>query len=149
MLNIYHKNLILKKIINKNKDFIKYFFVGGLSALADFIIFVAFYYIIKNWFISGLISFCIATFLNYYLSIRFVFQSGSKLKKSQEVFLVYVISFIGFVLNQSILFLMIEKFYLNVYLSKIATVGIIFIWNFSGRKYFVFSRINQSLNSKI
>jgi putative flippase GtrA len=142
MLNIYHKNLILKKIFNKNKDFIKYFFVGGLSALADFIIFAAFYYIIKNWFISGLISFCIATFLNYYLSIRFVFQSGSKLKKSQEVFLVYVISFVGFVLNQSILFLMIEKFYLNVYLSKIATTGIIFIWNFSGRKYFVFSRIN-------
>ena len=86
MLNIYHKNLILKKIINKNKDFIKYFLVGGLSALADFIVFAAFYYIIKNWFISGLISFCIATFLNYYLSIQFVFESGKRLRKSQEVF---------------------------------------------------------------
>ena len=138
MLNIYHKNLILKKIINKNKDFIKYFLVGGLSALADFIIFAAFYYIIKNWFISGLISFCIATFLNYYLSIKFVFESGKRLRKSQEVFLVYLISFIGFIINQSILFLMIEKFNLNVYLSKIATTSIIFLWNFNGRKYFVF-----------
>ena len=138
MLNIYHKNLILKKIINKNIDFIKYFLVGGLSALADFIIFAAFYYIIKNWFISGLISFCIATFLNYYLSIKFVFESGKRLRKSQEVFLVYLISFIGFTINQSILFLMIEKFNLNVYLSKIATTSIIFLWNFNGRKYFVF-----------
>lgn len=138
MLNIYHKNLILKKIINKNKDFIKYFLVGGLSALADFIIFAAFYYIIKNWFISGLISFCIATFLNYYLSIKFVFESGKRLRKSQEAFLVYLISFIGFTINQSILFLMIEKFNLNVYLSKIATTSIIFLWNFNGRKYFVF-----------
>ena len=138
MLNIYHKNLILKKIINKNKDFIKYFLVGGLSALADFIIFAAFYYIIKNWFISGLISFCIVTFLNYYLSIKFVFESGKRLRKSQEVFLVYLISFIGFTINQSILFLMIEKFNLNVYLSKIATTSIIFLWNFNGRKYFVF-----------
>jgi putative flippase GtrA len=138
MLNIYHKNLILKKIINKNKDFIKYFLVGGLSALADFIIFAAFYYIIKNWFISGLISFCIATFLNYYLSIKFVFESGKRLRKSQEIFLVYLISFIGFTINQSILFLMIEKFNLNVYLSKIATTSIIFIWNFNGRKNFVF-----------
>ena len=138
MLNIYHKNLILKKIINKNKDFIKYFFVGGLSALADFIIFVAFYYIIKNWFISGLISFCIVTFLNYYLSIKFVFESGKRLRKSQEVFLVYLISFIGFTINQSILFVMIEKFNLNVYLSKIATASIVFLWNFNGRKYFVF-----------
>ena len=140
MLNIYHKNLILKKIINKNKDFIKYFLVGGLSALADFIIFAAFYYIIKNWFISGLISFCIATFLNYYLSIKFVFESGKRLRKSQEVFLVYLISFIGFTINQSILFLMIEKFNLNVYLSKIATTSIIFLWNFNGRKYFVFKK---------
>lgn len=138
MLNIYHKNLILKKIINKNIDFIKYFLVGGLSALADFIIFAAFYYIIKNWFISGLISFCIVTFLNYYLSIKFVFESGKRLRKSQEVFLVYLISFIGFTINQSILFLMIEKFNLNVYLSKIATTSIIFLWNFNGRKYFVF-----------
>ena len=138
MLNIYHKNLILKKIINKNKDFIKYFLVGGLSALADFIIFAAFYYIIKNWFISGLISFCIATFLNYYLSIKFVFESGKRLRKSQEVFLVYLISFIGFTINQSILFVMIEKFNLNVYLSKIATASIVFLWNFNGRKYFVF-----------
>ena len=138
MLNIYHKNLILKKIINKNIDFIKYFLVGGLSALADFIIFAAFYYIIKNWFISGLISFCIATFLNYYLSIKFVFESGKRLRKSQEVFLVYLISFIGFTINQSILFVMIEKFNLNVYLSKIATTSIIFLWNFNGRKYFVF-----------
>ena len=138
MLNIYHKNLILKKIINKNKDFIKYFLVGGLSALADFIIFAAFYYIIKNWFISGLISFCIVTFLNYYLSIKFVFESGKRLRKSQEVFLVYLISFIGFTINQSILFVMIEKFNLNVYLSKIATTSIIFLWNFNGRKYFVF-----------
>ena len=138
MLNIYHKNLILKKIINKNKDFIKYFLVGGLSALADFIIFAAFYYIIKNWFISGLISFCIVTFLNYYLSIKFVFESGKRLRKSQEVFLVYLISFIGFTINQSILFVMIEKFNLNVYLSKIATASIVFLWNFNGRKYFVF-----------
>ena len=138
MLNIYHKNLILKKIINKNKDFIKYFLVGGLSALADFIIFAAFYYIIKNWFISGLISFCIVTFLNYYLSIKFVFESGKRLRKSQEVFLVYLISFIGFTINQSILFVMIEKFNLNVYLSKIATTSIVFLWNFNGRKYFVF-----------
>jgi putative flippase GtrA len=146
MLNIYHKNLILKKIFNKNKDFIKYFFVGGLSALADFIIFAAFYYIIKNWFISGLISFCIATFLNYYLSIKFVFESGKRLRKSQEVFLVYLISFIGFTINQSILFLMIEKFNLNVYLSKIATTSIIFIWNFNGRKYFVFlKKINRKI----
>ena len=129
---------MLKKIINKNEQFFKYFFVGGLSALADFIIFSAFYYIIKNWFISGLISFCIATFLNYYLSIKFVFESGKRLRKSQEVFLVYLISFIGFTINQSILFLMIEKFNLNVYLSKIATTSIIFLWNFNGRKYFVF-----------
>lgn len=140
---------MLKKIISKNKQFFKYFFVGGLSAIADFIIFSAFYYITKNWFIAGLISFCIATLLNYYLSIQFVFQSGKKLKKSQEVFLVYIISFIGFTLSQSILFLMIERLGLNVYLSKIATTSIIFIWNFSGRKYFVFSRIKKSINSKI
>lgn len=128
------------RIIRKNKQFVKYFFVGGLSALVDFIIFSIFYYVIKNWLISGLISFCIATFINYHLSTQFVFKGGKRFKKFQEVLLIYMVSLIGFVVNQSILFLMIEKIYFNVYLSKIVVTGIVFIWNFNARKYLVFSK---------
>ena len=133
---------MLKKILFKysNNSFVKYFFVGGVSALVDFLIFSLFFNLLNNWFIAGILSFFIAITANYYLSINFVFNSGNKFKKLHEIYLVFFVSFIGFVLNQIILFFFIEAFILNVYLSKIIATSLVFMWNFSARKFYIFDK---------
>ena len=133
---------MLKKILFKysNNSFVKYFFVGGVSALVDFLIFCLFFNLFNNWFIAGILSFFIAITANYYLSINFVFNSGNKFKKLHEIYLVFFVSFIGFVLNQIILFFFIEAFILNVYLSKIIATSLVFMWNFSARKFYIFDK---------
>ena len=133
---------MLKKILFKynNNSFVKYFFVGGISALVDFLIFCLFYNLFKNWFLAGILSFLIATIANYYLSINFAFNSGNKFKKLHEIYLVFFASFIGFLLNQIILFFLIEAFILNVYLSKIIATSHVFMWNFSARKFYIFGK---------
>lgn len=133
---------MLKKIFIKcnNSSFVRYFFVGGISALLDFLIFCLFFNLFNNWFIAGILSFFITITANYYLSINFVFNSGNKFKKLHEIYLVFFVSFIGFVFNQIILFFFIEAFILNVYLSKIIATALVFIWNFSTRKFYIFDK---------
>ena len=133
---------MLKKILFKYSDnsFVKYFFVGGVSALVDFLIFCLLYNIFSNWFLAGIFSFFIATSANYYLSINLAFNSGNKFKKLHEIYLVFFVSFIGFVLNQIILFFFIEVFILNVYLSKIIATFLVFMWNFSTRIFYIFDK---------
>ena len=74
---------MLKKILfmYSNNSFVKYFFVGGVSALVDFLIFCLLYNIFSNWFLAGILSFFVATIANYYLSINLAFNSGNKFKK--------------------------------------------------------------------
>jgi len=46
--------------------FIKYFFVGGIAALVDFLIFALFVKVFQlPWFISGITGFVLATLVNY------------------------------------------------------------------------------------
>jgi putative flippase GtrA len=138
---------MLKKILIKgnNNSLVKYFFVGGISALVDFLIFCLFFNLFNNWFLAGIFSFFIATSANYYLSINFAFDSGSKFKKLHEIYLVFLVSFVGFFLNQIILFFFIEAFILNVYLSKIIATSLVFMWNFSARNFYIF---NKKANGK-
>ena len=69
---------------------VKYFFVGGISALVDIMLFTIFAKLLNyNYIVVGTITFIIATRINYFLSINLVFKSGIKYKKNQEIILVF------------------------------------------------------------
>ena len=119
---------------------IRYFFVGGTAALVDFGVFVG---LVKlaglGWFWSALISFVLATAVNYVLSVRHVFESGVRFSRHHEVLLVFLVSGIGLAINQAVLFLLIDQNGLNVLIAKILATGVVFVWNFLARSRFVFS----------
>jgi len=118
---------------------VEYFLVGALSALLDFIIFL---WLIKiwgiSWFISNIISFSISVIFNYLISIKFVFQSKIRYEKHVEFLLVFFLSLLALVINQSILFIMISEFRNNLIFSKIIATSLVFLINFTGRRYFIF-----------
>jgi putative flippase GtrA len=121
------------------KKLLQYFVVGGSSAILDFLIFYILTSFIQiHWSISALISFSIATALNYYLCISFVFVQSSRFKKHQEVILVYFVSGIGLTLNLLCLYLLIELLNTHLLISKIVATGSVFIWNFLIRNNFIF-----------
>lgn len=119
---------------------VKYFFVGGISAIIDVGLFSFFTgYLSWPWLPVSVVTFILATLVNYYLSIFFVFQSGIRYRKKQEIFRVFVISSLALVINQIILFISIEIFELNPIKSKILATGSVFFWNFFGRSRFIFN----------
>lgn len=118
---------------------IKYFFVGGTAAVVDISLFVIFAKLLEfNYLLVGFFTFLIATFVNYSLSIRFVFRSGVRHTKKKEVFLVYLVSALGLALNLLVLFISHEAFYIELTISKLIATGSVFFWNYLIRKYFIF-----------
>lgn len=123
---------------------VRYFFVGGAAAAVDFAVFAA---LVKSgaleWFFAAIISFTLATCVNYVLSVRHVFQSGARFGKQKEIALVFLVSGIGLAINQAILYLLIQRVGIDALLSKIAATGVVFFWNFAARSRFIFSTRGQ------
>ncbi|XPV68176.1 MAG: GtrA family protein [Halarcobacter sp.] len=120
---------------------IKYFFVGGTAAVVDvglFFIFAKF--LSYNYLVVGFFTFIIATFVNYYLSIKFVFESGKKFKKHHEIFLIYIVSATSLVLNLFLLYCFHDLLKIDVGVSKIIVTGLLFFYNYSVRKFLIFQR---------
>lgn len=119
--------------------FVRYFAVGGVSAAVDFCIFGLLVYGLGTpWFWAALVSFLLATTVNYILSVRHVFESGVRFKKHHEISLVFVVSSIGLAVNQFVLYVGIEQLALYPLLAKVMATGMVFFWNFLARSKFIF-----------
>lgn len=111
--------------------------VGGIAAVADlclfFILFKTFHY---SWWLAATISFVFATLVNYVLCIHFVFKHAKA--KPTNLIQTYFVSGIGLGLHHSLLFLFFQYGQLPILLSKLSAMAIVFLWNFTSRKYWVF-----------
>ena len=118
----------------------RYLVVGGLSALVDWGIFALMLFGFElHYILAGTISFVLATGLNYYLSVRFVFGSGRR-RRSERIVLLYLVSVVGVIFNLGLLSVGIDVLDLHPMLSKILATGLVLVWNFAARYFFVFSK---------
>jgi putative flippase GtrA len=119
--------------------FVKYFIVGGISAIVNVIIFFIFAEVMRyNYFAIGALAFIVATFVNYILSIKYVFKSGIRFGKHKELFWIYVVSIIGLIENEVILYLFASLLRIEIMISQIIAIGAVFFWNYIARNSFVF-----------
>jgi putative flippase GtrA len=118
---------------------IRYFFVGAAAALVDWILFGIFAQLLGlPWFAVALASFMCATLVNYVLSVRHVFRSGTRFSPPHEMAMVFAVSAAGLAINQTILWLLIERADWYPMLAKIQATGVVFIWNYAIRRFYIF-----------
>lgn len=123
----------------KKYKIIRYFFVGGMAAVVDITLFAIFAkFLSYNYLVVAFFSFIIATLINYLISIRIVFVSGTRHGKKKEVSLVYLVSGVGLLLNLLILYILISLLGVEKISSKVIATGLVFFWNYYARKYFIF-----------
>ena len=133
------KIFILNKSNCKKNQFIKYFFVSGISFIVDFSIFFFFVnYLDVHYLIANVLAFLFGLTTNYILSVNFVFTNRKINHKMKEYILFANIGIIGLLINQVTLFVCIEKFEESLVVSKILSTIIVFLWNFSARKILLF-----------
>ncbi|MEA3504400.1 MAG: GtrA family protein [Bacteroidota bacterium] len=83
-------------------------------------------------------GFIVATFVNYLLSIKFVFTSGARFMRFTEILMVYLVSSVGLVVHIVTLYTLIDFLQFDKMISKIMAIGCAFAFNFVLRKFFVF-----------
>ena len=126
-----------------NSRFFLYTLIGGASALVDWSLF----YILAilqdiHYLLSGTISFLFAVLFNYYVGIKFLFDSTARFSKQTEIFLVFLVSVVGLGINLFFLFLFSTWLAISLMLSKIMASFFTLGWNFSMRNYYVFKNPN-------
>ena len=114
----------------------KFGLVGVVATVLDFL----FLFLLTDVFgiyylLSAAVSFVLSTLFNYVASMRFVFNSKfTKDEKTKELLLFTILSVIGLLLNQFLMWLFVEKIALYYMLAKIVATFFVMMWNFVSRK---------------
>ncbi len=138
----------MKKLIDQ---IMKFGIVGFIAFFIDFGIFkllsgvFGVYYLVANFF-----GFTISLIFNYIASMTFVFERKENADKRKEFIVFTILSVIGLLLNELIIYLCIEGIYYHVPLlmqymdrqwaetfGKVIATGIVMVYNFITRKIFL------------
>ena len=118
---------------------IRFFIVGLLTFGLDILTLVILTeYFQMYYLVSAAIGFILGSTLNYVLSVLFVFHSGRFKSKFNEFFTFIILTFIGLLLNHTIMYLGHGIYLINYKLVKISSLVIVTIFNFISKKYIVF-----------
>lgn len=121
-------------------NLMRYLAVGGTAAVVDLSIFWVFaiYHGVDYLLVAGL-GFLLATAVNYHLCVRFIYISGQRFSRSTELFSVYFVSGIGLALHEVAIYLIHEHLAVPLLESKVLAIGLVFVWNFGIRNFYVFA----------
>ena len=128
------------------KQFLSYFGVGGVSAIVEWVVFSLLEFLLDlPYLLATVLAFLVSTTVNWILGRTFTFKdSAYKEKKGKEALLVFLVSAIGLLFNLLLMYLFVDVFGMNTNLlktlAKILATGIVFIWNFLSRKYWIYKQ---------
>lgn len=109
--------------------------IGACIEMGLFFFFVDFtglHYLTGNF-----IAISVALLVNYIISQKWVFESG-RYSRGKEFGYFLGVSVVALGLNQLLMWLMIENIDMHMKLSKILAIGIVAVYNYSAKKFFVF-----------
>ena len=140
---------MIKKYLPLLKEFIRYVIVGGISFLVDWGVLA----LLKEFVFSGgapwelflctALGFVAGLITNYILSLVFVFKSGENKSdgKSIKGFIVFtLVGIIGLGLTELGMYTGVYLLHLHYMFTKIVVAGLVLVWNYVGRKIFVFGK---------
>ena len=119
----------------------RYIFVGGTAFIVDFFFLYFFSDICGIYYlISAVFSFIISVLVNYVMSTRWVFNQDNIENKVLEFNLFLLISTIGLVFTEILLYFFTDIVGLYYLISKIISAIIVLFWNFLARRVMFYGR---------
>ena len=131
-----HK-LLIEKTKTAHMQFLRYFFVGGSSAVVDLLVFTV---LVKHmefhYILAAFVGYMMGLAWNHFLCIAWVFES--KHNRTKELAMVFVIAVGGLLWTWLILYLLIDVASMDEVIAKMISQILVLFWNFSMRKFYVF-----------
>ena len=120
-------------------EFARYFAAGLLALGVDFTLYVALTELAGwHYLFSAIAAFSAGLATVYLFSILWVFRARQINRASHEFMLFAGIGIAGLALTAGVLYVLTDSFGLDYRASKIVAAGLVFMFNFSCRKFFLF-----------
>ena len=138
MKMIYDRYSQIKQLLFAT-DFIKFVIAGALSVMIEYAVLISFVEKLHlNYLFANSVAFVAATTFNYIISRLWVFGKSNK-RIRHELFLFFATGCVGLVINQSIMWILVDSYQLNYKLAKLFAILVVVVWNFLTKKFLVFS----------
>jgi putative flippase GtrA len=129
---------IFREIYLANSQVIRFAIIGFLCYLIGMVLLI----VIVEWLkvevnLANIISSFITIFICYMLNVKFVFKDGRH-SKVKEIIAFYGFSFVGFLINVALMFVMTKYLLIWYVVSKTLVTMLVAGFNFISRKKFVF-----------
>lgn len=120
----------------------RFTFTGGLGFVIDYGLLIGLTEIAGlNYLWSATISFCVAVIVVYILSVKWVYEAKSltlnKRQKMTQFVIFIVLSAIGLLINNFIIYCGVEFLGLHYAYTKIFATGVVMVFNFITRKILI------------
>jgi putative flippase GtrA len=142
------------------EQIMKFGIVGVLAFLVDFGVYTILNFIFEKaglasvfsgyYLVSQFFSFIVSMIFNYVLSMKYVFERDENMSRKKEFTIFFVLSVIGLVINEIILYIGVDMVYANWkwlqgWMSsgfaktffKLFATGVVMVYNFISRKIFL------------
>lgn len=127
-------------------EFLRYLIVGGSAFLVDFGVLILFNNILPGLsgyrlYIATALGFIAGLIFNYIFSILIVFKAArqSNIGRSLGAFLIFtLIGLVGLGLTELGMYAGTALLLINYMLVKVVVTAIVLLWNYLGRKIFIF-----------
>lgn len=120
-------------------QYAKFAAVGITSLAVDYIFMV---FLTENtafgldYFQACAFSYTLSVFVNYFLSMKYVFHGREDMGKVKEASIFFMLSLIGLFLNQMIMWIAVEMLQIYYIVAKLLSTFLVTNYNFISRKKF-------------
>lgn len=129
-------NRLLSNFTDKERieEVIRFLIVGGGCFLLEYILlYVLTEYMHIGYLVSSAIAFTVSLLVNYILCLLVVFNV--KHQSSLEIGLFIITSLIGLIINQGVMWFLVELIAWWYMFAKVIASGIVMIWNYITKRY--------------
>lgn len=121
------------------RQYARFAAVGITSLMVDYVFMV---FLTENtafgldYFKASAFSYTLSVFVNYFLSMRYVFTGREDMGKVKEASIFFVLSLIGLLLNQVIMWIAVDLLQIYYVAAKLLSTLLVTNYNFISRKKF-------------
>jgi putative flippase GtrA len=124
------------------QEFSRYFIVGGVAFIADFCLLALLSGPVgMHYLLASLFSFLFGTWVNYQMSIRWVFRYRSMASAGPEFGIFLLVGVMTLGIGLGLIALMVAGLGWHVLVAKSVSTAITLGLNFGGRKFLLFTRM--------
>lgn len=132
--------LFIEETSNSLLQAVRYFLYGSIPTIVD----IGLLWLLRSCFGESLlllwtgIAFVVATFVCYFFSIKFVFNSRNVSSKGLEILIFFIVRTCGLGWTELLMWAFAQKMGMHYLVAKCIIVFIVFLWNFIMNKVLLF-----------